>query len=134
MAIELKTINDVFFAVVDRQLPRVMAYREGANWKYISSQDRTVEQMASDVGSIDLVYEATGASQLAFDVVKYLVCFHTITSVVGAGRMWRSGPQLSGRHAPKACFMIGQAFAASQVVLLRRPRAIDSTLRVLWDG
>ncbi len=39
MAIELKTINDVFFAVVDRQLPRVMAYREGANWKYISSQE-----------------------------------------------------------------------------------------------
>ncbi len=40
--------------------------------KYISSQDRTVEQMASDVGSIDLIYEATGASQLSFDVLKYL--------------------------------------------------------------
>ncbi|ABF41082.1 AMP-dependent synthetase and ligase [Candidatus Koribacter versatilis Ellin345] len=39
MAIELKTINDVFFAVVDRQLSQVMAYREGANWKYISSQE-----------------------------------------------------------------------------------------------
>src|SRR3954451_3244654 len=39
MAPDLKTINDVFFAVVDRQTPRVMAYREGANWKYISSQD-----------------------------------------------------------------------------------------------
>jgi len=39
MATELTTINDVFFAVVDRQLPRVMAYREGANWKYISSQE-----------------------------------------------------------------------------------------------
>ena len=31
--------------------------------KYISSQDRTIEQMAGDVGNIDLVYEATGASQ-----------------------------------------------------------------------
>jgi threonine dehydrogenase-like Zn-dependent dehydrogenase len=40
--------------------------------KYISSQDRNVEQMAADVGSIDLVYEATGASQLAFDVLRCL--------------------------------------------------------------
>lgn len=39
MAIHIKTINDVFFAVVDRQLPRVMTYREGANWKSISSAD-----------------------------------------------------------------------------------------------
>jgi threonine dehydrogenase-like Zn-dependent dehydrogenase len=40
--------------------------------RYISSQDRTIEQMAGDVGAIDLIYEATGASQLAFDVLKYL--------------------------------------------------------------
>jgi threonine dehydrogenase-like Zn-dependent dehydrogenase len=40
--------------------------------RYISSLDRSIEQMASDVGSIDLVYEATGASQLAFDVLKVL--------------------------------------------------------------
>lgn len=39
MAIGIRTINDVFFAVVDRQLPRVMTYREGANWVSISSQD-----------------------------------------------------------------------------------------------
>jgi long-chain acyl-CoA synthetase len=36
---EIRTINDVFFAVVDRQLPRVMTYREGSNWVSISSQD-----------------------------------------------------------------------------------------------
>jgi threonine dehydrogenase-like Zn-dependent dehydrogenase len=40
--------------------------------RYISSQDRNIEQMASDVGSIDLVYEATGSSELTFDVVKVL--------------------------------------------------------------
>ncbi len=40
--------------------------------RYISSQDRTIEQMAAEVGNIDLVYEATGASQLAFDVLAVL--------------------------------------------------------------
>lgn len=40
--------------------------------KYISSQDSTVEQMAAAVGAIDLVYEATGASKLAFDVLREL--------------------------------------------------------------
>jgi threonine dehydrogenase-like Zn-dependent dehydrogenase len=40
--------------------------------KYISSQDRTIDQMAAEVGNIDLVYEATGASQLAFDVLAVL--------------------------------------------------------------
>jgi threonine dehydrogenase-like Zn-dependent dehydrogenase len=40
--------------------------------KYISSQDRNVDQMASDVGNIDLIYEATGVSQFAFDVLPAL--------------------------------------------------------------
>jgi threonine dehydrogenase-like Zn-dependent dehydrogenase len=40
--------------------------------KYISSLDRTVDQMTNDVGAIDLVYEATGASKLAFDVLRAL--------------------------------------------------------------
>ncbi|HZL55505.1 MAG TPA: zinc-binding dehydrogenase, partial [Bryobacteraceae bacterium] len=40
--------------------------------RYISSLDRTIEQMAAAVGQIDLIYEATGASQLAFDVLKFL--------------------------------------------------------------
>jgi threonine dehydrogenase-like Zn-dependent dehydrogenase len=40
--------------------------------KYISSQDRTVDQMTAEVGAIDLVYEATGASKLAFDVLRVL--------------------------------------------------------------
>jgi glucose 1-dehydrogenase len=40
--------------------------------KYISSQDLSIDQMAAQVGNIDLVYEATGASQLAFDVLAVL--------------------------------------------------------------
>jgi glucose 1-dehydrogenase len=40
--------------------------------KYISSQDVSIEQMAATVGNIDLVYEATGASQLSFDVLAVL--------------------------------------------------------------
>jgi long-chain acyl-CoA synthetase len=39
VATGIRTINDVFFAVVDRQHPRVMTYREGSNWISISSQD-----------------------------------------------------------------------------------------------
>jgi glucose 1-dehydrogenase len=40
--------------------------------KYLSSQDVSIEQMAAAVGNIDLVYEATGASQLSFDVLAVL--------------------------------------------------------------
>jgi threonine dehydrogenase-like Zn-dependent dehydrogenase len=40
--------------------------------RYVSSQDRSIEQMAAEVGNIDVVYEATGASQLAFDVLAVL--------------------------------------------------------------
>jgi len=40
--------------------------------RYISALDRTVDQMAADVGAIDLVYEAAGSSQLAFNVLRVL--------------------------------------------------------------
>lgn len=40
--------------------------------KYISSTASNVDQMAAEVGNIDVVYEATGASQLAFDVLRVL--------------------------------------------------------------
>ena len=39
---------------------------------YISSQQVDVSQMRAQVGPIDLVYEALGAAQLAFDVLKVL--------------------------------------------------------------
>jgi len=47
-----------------------IAKKIGAN--YICSQEKSVAEMASQVGNIDLVYEATGASQLAFEVIEAL--------------------------------------------------------------
>ncbi|MDP9053931.1 MAG: glucose 1-dehydrogenase [Acidobacteriota bacterium] len=40
--------------------------------KYISSQDQSVDELAAQVGNIDIVYEATGVSTLAFDVLRVL--------------------------------------------------------------
>jgi threonine dehydrogenase-like Zn-dependent dehydrogenase len=39
---------------------------------YISSKTYSVEQFAEQVGRIDLVYEAVGSAQIAFDVLKVL--------------------------------------------------------------
>ena len=39
---------------------------------YISSQVQSVEQLATTVGNIDIVYEAIGASQTAFDLLEVL--------------------------------------------------------------
>lgn len=39
---------------------------------YVSSQEVSLEQFAARVGNIDLVYEAMGAPQLAFDTLKLL--------------------------------------------------------------
>jgi threonine dehydrogenase-like Zn-dependent dehydrogenase len=40
--------------------------------KYISAETHTVEALAEEVGGIDLVYEAVGASGLAFEVLQHL--------------------------------------------------------------
>jgi threonine dehydrogenase-like Zn-dependent dehydrogenase len=40
--------------------------------KYISSDQHSVDEMAQIVGGIDVVYEAVGASSLAFDVMRVL--------------------------------------------------------------
>ena len=39
---------------------------------YISAGETSVEQLAERVGNIDVVYEAAGASQVAFDTIKVL--------------------------------------------------------------
>ncbi len=39
---------------------------------YISSSTHNIEQLAEEVGNIDLVYEATGASKFAFDTLRVL--------------------------------------------------------------
>jgi threonine dehydrogenase-like Zn-dependent dehydrogenase len=40
--------------------------------KFIQAEDHDVAAMAALVGNIDVVYEAVGASQLAFEVLKYM--------------------------------------------------------------
>jgi glucose 1-dehydrogenase len=39
---------------------------------FIHAESVSVEQMAAQIGNIDAVYEAVGASRLAFEVLKYL--------------------------------------------------------------
>jgi len=40
--------------------------------KYFSVETHSLEALAAEVGNIDLVYEATGASRLAFDMIQHL--------------------------------------------------------------
>jgi threonine dehydrogenase-like Zn-dependent dehydrogenase len=40
--------------------------------QYRSTATHSLEQLADEIGNIDLVYEATGASRLAFDMMRYL--------------------------------------------------------------
>ncbi|MEX0805812.1 MAG: glucose 1-dehydrogenase, partial [Candidatus Binatia bacterium] len=40
--------------------------------KYLSAETHSPEDLASAAGNVDLVYEATGASRLAFDMMKFL--------------------------------------------------------------
>jgi threonine dehydrogenase-like Zn-dependent dehydrogenase len=39
---------------------------------YFSAETHSLETLAAQVGNIDLVYEATGASRLAFDMIQHL--------------------------------------------------------------
>lgn len=55
------------------QTPNIKAdLAESFGAKYISSQEMTVAQLAAKMGNIDVVYEALGASQLAFEVAQVL--------------------------------------------------------------
>jgi len=45
---------------------------ESFGGKYVSAETHAVEALAEEVGGIDLVYEAVGASALAFEVLQYL--------------------------------------------------------------
>jgi threonine dehydrogenase-like Zn-dependent dehydrogenase len=45
---------------------------EAIGARYVSSDMTSVDELVEQVGTIDLVYEAVGASQLAFDVLRVL--------------------------------------------------------------
>jgi threonine dehydrogenase-like Zn-dependent dehydrogenase len=40
--------------------------------QYRSAQTHSLEQLAAEIGNVDLVYEATGASRLSFDMMQHL--------------------------------------------------------------
>jgi threonine dehydrogenase-like Zn-dependent dehydrogenase len=40
--------------------------------RYVSTQDVSAEQLADEIGNIDVVYEATGAATISFEVLKVL--------------------------------------------------------------
>lgn len=48
------------------------AVAEAIGARYLSSEQTTIAQMAEQVGNIDLIYEAAGAPQFAFEVLKHL--------------------------------------------------------------
>ncbi len=48
------------------------AVAEATGARYISSQQTPIEEMVEQVGNIDLIYEAAGAPQFAFEVLKHL--------------------------------------------------------------
>jgi len=45
---------------------------ESLGAQYVSAQDTSVEQLAEKVGNIDVVYEATGASSVSFEMLKII--------------------------------------------------------------
>jgi glucose 1-dehydrogenase len=45
---------------------------ESIGAKYISSEKTSPEMLPQQIGNLDLVYEATGASSLSFEMMKYL--------------------------------------------------------------
>ncbi|MBV9231539.1 MAG: glucose 1-dehydrogenase [Chloroflexi bacterium] len=45
---------------------------EAIGGTYISNETTSVEQLARQVGNIDLVYEASGASRVAFDIMRVM--------------------------------------------------------------
>jgi glucose 1-dehydrogenase len=45
---------------------------ESIGARYLSAESHSLQDLEEEVGNIDLVYEATGASRLAFDMMKHL--------------------------------------------------------------
>ena len=45
---------------------------EAIGGKYFSNETTSVEQLAEQVGNIDLIFEASGASQVVFDIMRVL--------------------------------------------------------------
>jgi len=56
----------------DRETEAAAQWVASAGGHYVSSQTTTLDQLSVKTGNIDLVYEATGASELSFQTLKVL--------------------------------------------------------------
>lgn len=63
---------DVTVYSLEREPNRGAEVARAIGARYFSTRDCTAEQMAAEAGPIDLVYEATGATNTAFEVLKHL--------------------------------------------------------------
>jgi threonine dehydrogenase-like Zn-dependent dehydrogenase len=71
MALAVAGFDTVVYSRDAKNSPKAeLARAIGA--RYFSSEDVSVKGLAEQVGRIDVVYEAVGASQLAFEVIKVL--------------------------------------------------------------
>lgn len=71
----MKLVNEGFETTVYSRTPSASDLQDlvaafGA--KFVHAETATLEQLAKSVGNIDVVYEAVGASQLAFEIMPYL--------------------------------------------------------------
>jgi threonine dehydrogenase-like Zn-dependent dehydrogenase len=60
----------IYSRTTDQQ--KIAALVESIGATFVSAESSSVEQMAERVGNIDLIYEATGASSLTFEMIPYL--------------------------------------------------------------
>jgi len=58
--------------VYSRSSQPLAALVESFGAKYIAAETNTIEQMGAQVGAIDVIYEATGASRLSFEASRVL--------------------------------------------------------------
>ena len=71
MALVNADVDTWVYAREPRPNPK-SAVLESIGAKYLSAETHSLENLAEMVGNVDLVYEATGASRLAFDMMKHL--------------------------------------------------------------
>lgn len=73
------------YTLARRPAPRLNAeIVEGYGAKYISTENQSISQLASEVGKADLIVEATGSSWIAFESMKVLghngvLVWHSVT-------------------------------------------------------
>jgi glucose 1-dehydrogenase len=71
----MKLVSEGFETTVYSRTPAatdLAALVTGFGAKFVHAEEAGIEQLAAQVGNIDVVYEAVGASALAFEVMPYL--------------------------------------------------------------